>query len=450
MRSPPCTKPSGLTCVPWKALLAGGFPYAAAMLLYVTHQPSDQWLHDFLGGRDFGVFHLAAWAASHGNAALITHPAAFMTKLRAEFPTIGDQRLFPYPPSALLWIVPLGRLPLGLAWLIFTGCGVAALAGAMRLCWCHITGETTVRYLPFLPLALLLPEAVDNVTVGENGMLLGSLLLVSLAGLLRQGKTSLAGGVGFGILTVKPQLGIVLPAVLLARRQWAAIVAAAGVTITMATVAELLWPGVWVQWWHNIEPAQAQNLVYPVVPTPTQSFTVSLYEQARALTTPSLATAIQGAVTLGCFCATFLVWHRAGLENLEQPQVISRGPGHFWLIATTVALGGLAAPFTLNYDLCALQATAALLWAAGSSGKAPALTPAQRKVISFLLIWPGWSFLLSLILKIPSLTWLAPVAMAATGLTVLLRPEQLTPPSHIKNDLAGSCTLSRPNKGASC
>ncbi len=449
MRLPPDTKSPGLNGLPWKALLAGGFPYAAAMLLYVIHQPHDQWQHDFLGGRDFGVFHLAALAASQGNAALVTHPAAFMARLRAEFPTIGNQRLFPYPPSALLWVAPLGWLPLGIAWLVFTCGGVAALAGALRLCWVRITGDTGARYRNFLLLALMIPESIDNITVGENGLLLGSLLLISLSS-LDYGKATKAG-VGFGILTIKPQLGLVLPAVLLARRQWVAILVAVGVTASMALTAELIWPGVWAQWLHNIEPLQTQRLLRPVVPTPTQSFMVSIYEQVRALTTPGVATAIQGTVSLGCIYATLLIWHRSRPKERGQTQRVEQNQNALWLIATTVALDGLAAPYTLNYDLCALQAASVLLWAASASGQAPALTPVQRKVIGLLLIWPGWAFLISLLFKIPSLTWLAPVAMAATGLGVLLRPECLTPPPRPATYIqAESETFSSPNKGAPC
>src|SRR3546814_10633706 len=76
-----------------------------------------------------------------------------------------------------------------------------------------------------------------------NGFLTAALLI---GGLRLLGAKPIVAGILFGILTVKPQLGILLPFALLAARQWTAIAAAGVTTVLLVGSSVLLF--VWESW----------------------------------------------------------------------------------------------------------------------------------------------------------------------------------------------------------
>src|SRR3546814_4826722 len=99
-------------------------------------------------------------------------------------------------------------------------------------------------YATILVVALLLaPASYINISGGQNGFLTGALLI---GGLRLLGPKPILAGICFGLLTVKPQLGILLPFALLASRQWTAIVVAS-VTAALLVGASALLFG-WESW----------------------------------------------------------------------------------------------------------------------------------------------------------------------------------------------------------
>ncbi len=136
---------------------------------------------------------------------------------------------FAYPPYFLLPLAPFGLLPYPLAaacWILAT---FAFYAAAAR------------RLAPgFQWLALSFPPVLVNAITGQSGFLTAGLLLGGLALLPRR---PLAAGLLLGCLIVKPQLGLVLPFVLVAGRQWRAVAGAA------ASSAGLILAGLLVYGW---------------------------------------------------------------------------------------------------------------------------------------------------------------------------------------------------------
>lgn len=136
---------------------------------------------------------------------------------------------FAYPPFFLLLLAPFGLLPYPLAaagWILAT---FAFYVAAAR------------RLAPGFPwLALAFPPVLVNAITGQSGFLTAGLLVGGLALLP---KRPLAAGLLLGCLVVKPQLGLVLPFVLLAGRQWRAIAGAA------ASSAGLILAGLIVYGW---------------------------------------------------------------------------------------------------------------------------------------------------------------------------------------------------------
>ena len=85
-------------------------------------------------------------------------------------------------------------------------------------------------------LALGVPAALWNVTAGQNGFLTATLIGGTLALLERH--PALAG-VCLGLLSYKPQFGVLFPLVLIADRRWLTIAVAAAVALGMAALSWL-------------------------------------------------------------------------------------------------------------------------------------------------------------------------------------------------------------------
>ncbi|NJS38717.1 MAG: DUF2029 domain-containing protein [Rhodobacteraceae bacterium] len=91
----------------------------------------------------------------------------------------------------------------------------------------------------------LAPAYLPALVIGQNSMIWLAVLMAALAA-MRSGKAVLAG-VLIGCLTLKPQLGVLIPFALLASGQWRTIFAALGTTFVLAMVPTLIvgleyWP----------------------------------------------------------------------------------------------------------------------------------------------------------------------------------------------------------------
>jgi len=160
------------------------------------------------------------WAA--GRLALDGNPVAaydWTLHKAAEVGAVGHD--FPnyygwhYPPPFLFVAAALATLPYlvaALVWLIVTLAAYAATLGG-------ILGNRAGALL-----ALGFPAAIWNVTAGQNGFLTATLIGGTL-GLLER-HPALAG-LCLGLLSYKPQFGLLFPIVLIVDRRWLTIVVAA-------------------------------------------------------------------------------------------------------------------------------------------------------------------------------------------------------------------------------
>lgn len=120
-----------------------------------------------------------------------------------------------YPPSYLLLISQLARLPYLSAYLVFMGTTLALFAYVIR----KIGGTPQALW------ALAGFSGVwDNLLTGQNGFLTaaiagGSLLLLD--------KRPVIAGLLAGILSIKPQLAVLFPVAFIASKSWNALIAAA-------------------------------------------------------------------------------------------------------------------------------------------------------------------------------------------------------------------------------
>jgi arabinofuranan 3-O-arabinosyltransferase len=172
--------------------------------------------------------------AAAGRLALDGEPAAaydWPTHKRAEVGVIGhdfeNYYGWHYPPPFLFVAAALATLPFMAAAIVSLLVTLAAYVAAL---W-SILGRSGVF------VALGFPAAIWKVTAGQNGFLTAALIGGTL-GLLER-RPALAG-VCLGLLTYKPQFGLLFPLALMADRRWTTILAAAATALALAALSWLV------------------------------------------------------------------------------------------------------------------------------------------------------------------------------------------------------------------
>ncbi len=149
---------------------------------------------------------------------------------------------FPYPPSFLLALWPLGLLPYGQAYVV-----TMTLTLALYL-WATVGARWRS---PMAIAALLAPTTTITIVAGQTGFLAAALLAGGCRLALRR---PIAAGVLFGLLTYKPQLGLLVPislvsAALASPSLWRAVLAAVTtLVVSIAISSTAFGPGIWPAW----------------------------------------------------------------------------------------------------------------------------------------------------------------------------------------------------------
>jgi alpha-1,2-mannosyltransferase len=290
---------------------------------------------DAVIGRDF----LNIWMG--GRAALAGGPAAWFDAntynavIRAllEPNPLNDYRYYwSYPPDIVLFTWPFGLMPFLVAYVAWCVSGLVAFVAVAH------AGGVERRNLLFVALA---PAVMVTVFFGQNGLVTAALLVGGLTALYRR---PVLAGVLFGILTIKPQLGILLPVMLVLTGRWRTI-ATAGATVVVLVVvtAALYGTDVWVEYLRKVGAQQAWLLDHAV-----GNLVPSVLFAARELGLPvsvaRTAQAIESAFALGAVVWTFY---------RQRDEVLS-----LCLFVTAIFL---FTPYSFCYDMVMLAWAAALL-----------------------------------------------------------------------------------------
>ena len=218
------------TAIP-KALLNVCFVLAVLNLVFFPAFYGRGWIFDETGlgmPTDF----VNVWSA--GRLALEGHPAwawDWEIQKRVQVAVLGQSYpgnfAWHYPPPFLFVAETLARLPYG-----------AAFAGWVALSFVpYLLMMRAVVGRPFgLLLAAAFPVVLTNALVGQNGFLTASLIGGALV--LLSGRPVLAG-ICLGLLSYKPQYGLLFPLVLIATWQWRAFVSAGITAVLLAGVSWL-------------------------------------------------------------------------------------------------------------------------------------------------------------------------------------------------------------------
>lgn len=221
------------------ALVAAYLSFLAAMFV------RDHWLVD-VAGRIVANDFIAVWAA--GQMALAGHaPAIYDWHVHhaAEIAIAGGK--FPgyygwhYPPLFLLIAAGLACLP----YLVAFGAWVASTFALYGIAIARIA-ESRNAWL----WALAFPASLLDAWVGQNGFFTAALFG---AVLLSIEERPLIAGVCLGLLTYKPQFGVLFPFVLVATGEWRVIAAATATALVFAFASWLAFgSGTWIAFVHSI------------------------------------------------------------------------------------------------------------------------------------------------------------------------------------------------------
>lgn len=286
-----------------------------------------QWQFTDLGflpaGLDFIAYWTASLMAADGRAAMAYDLNAFFAAQKLAVPTVPGLLTWQYPPGFLLLLLPLSLLPYLPAYLAWTASTLLAFGAVLRRI---VPPGTSILLL------LALPGVMRNATYGQNGFLTGALMG---GGLLLLSTRPVLAGVLFGVLTIKPHLGLLLPMALLAIGAWRTIVSAAVTAIVFQTLSLIVLGPDTLSGFIDALPRMTRQLAsgeLPIAAMPT------VYSLARGLGVQAAAAATAHAlVAMMVAVFVFKVWRT----------VVDAG-----MRAAVLTAGSLLiSPYLYDYDL---------------------------------------------------------------------------------------------------
>ncbi|KIZ33333.1 MULTISPECIES: glycosyltransferase family 87 protein [Rhodopseudomonas] len=333
-------------------------------------------LSDFKGrplGSDFSDIYAGGTYALDGTAGKAFDPPLQHAREQAIFGPDTPFYGWHYPPFLMFVAAPLATMPYLTAlavWQVST----LLLYLAMLL--------TVLRSVPIRPeagaatlaqrkiwllLALAFPAVFVNLGHGHNGFLTAALIGSALALLDRR---PILAGVLFGLLSYKPQFGVMIPLVLMLSGRWRSF-AAAAVTVLALALATTLAFG-WEVWRAFIDSMPfTRHVVLEQGGTGWHKIQ-SVFAWVRMWGgSVDLAYLIQGAVTATLAVALGWLWRSKAAYPLQAAGLI---------IAST-----LATPYSLDYDFVALAPAIAFL---AAYGVARGFAPWEKTALALLWLMP--------------------------------------------------------------
>jgi hypothetical protein len=362
----------------FKLALAFGVLVAGVEIgwLITARYPYDAF--GYMIGRDF----VATWAGA--NAALTGDPGqyfgvdAYMALLRSYFGENYPAHIWSYPPHLLLFTWPLAFLPYMTAYVLYCALGLALYVAITT------DGERRFDHIALLALA---PAVTLNIWTGQNGFLTTALLI---GGLIQLDRRPILAGVLFGLLTIKPQLGLLLPVMLVLTGRWRVIAAAAATIVALAALTSAAFGvKVWADYLHLAMRTQSRAITegsgFFVANMPTA------FMNMRLIGLPAPVTyAVQAAISAATLAATIWVFWR------PRDPVLS--------LAFFVSAIFLFTPYAFNYDMVAFGwVTIRLLDRADNDGWDHALMLAVW-ALPFVTVLMGIAYLPGSFLPILALT----------------------------------------------
>lgn len=289
---------------------------------------------------DFANYWMAGqMTLSGGQQELFSFPVYF-AHLQAAFGADYPVHNWGYPPHFLLLLWPLGLLGYKVGLLMFLAVTFALFAWAVFVFRKAYAPRSDLRLL----VLALFGYSLMMIYTTQNGFLTSALLLFGLAWMKQR---PAAAGLAFALLTIKPQLGLLIPVLLLLDRNWRTLIWAGVFTVAVVGLSAALFG---VQSWMAFV-------------TETMGYQRYVMTEWSGIFLCMMRTAFAGARTLGFTADTaylmqwpvsivgavlvFWAWRR-------QSDPLQRA---FTLVCGTFVIS----PYAFNYDMGALSAIAAMI-----------------------------------------------------------------------------------------
>lgn len=274
-------------------------------------------------GGDFIVFQHAASRAGDADKAALYEMTSLKAELQARYPGRGEMNFgWMYPPTMFLLVAPFGEAP----YLAAYSAWVVAFAALFLVVTYRLWAD---RWAMFF--AISAPPFFQAIITGQNGLLTAALL--ALAGGFAERRPVIAG-IAAGLLTIKPQLGILIPFAFAAAGCWRAVAWAAVTAGALAALSVAAYgTGVWFAFVEGVVThggrMAASGFPFEKLVTP--------YSFAAMLGAPAaVAGAVQAAAALLLAAYVFIIWRRVKDADLR--------------LATLSTAALMATPYAFYYE----------------------------------------------------------------------------------------------------
>jgi len=349
---------NGLLRERWFGLCAAG--WAIGYIIILTQRLIQHNLPSGLDGKhcaDFTWIWLSSRLATFGAIDRIYDYSLFSA---ARAVLVGPPNCvldhFDYPPTLLLFTYLLGLMPYLIAFAIWMAATLLLYLAAVY---------AIIPRLAAIIVALTPFPVFINVLLGHNGFLSAGLIGLALA--IMKERPGLSG-ILLGLLTYKPQLGILIPFALLASRNWRVFLAAAATSVLFAAIATVVFG--YNAWPLFIDALADRASTLSEVPEEVAPL-VSVFGAFRMFhASPASSGVAQLSVTAIAAVTVCALWARPIPHSLK---------------AAALCSGALlAAPHAISYDACILSIAIAFLVADGLSRD---FLPGDR--VAMLMCWPA-------------------------------------------------------------
>lgn len=290
--------------------------------------------------RDFSNYWMAGQLLRVGEQQDLFNQSVYFARAQATFGTDYEIHNWGYPPHFLLLLWPLGWVGYKAGMLLFLGITLALFTAGVAAFRRRFAPDAEQ---PILLLALV-GYVLMQVLTTQNGFLTSAALLFGLAWMRDR---PLLAGLAFAFLTVKPQLGMLIPLLLFLDRNWRVIAAAALFTALLIGISAVCFGLIsWQAYLTETITYQRSvmtdwyGLFLRMMPT--------VFGSMRTLDfTPHAAALTQWPASLGA--GALIIWTLIKIrDSLQRAFVI--------LCGTFVV-----SPYAFNYDMGAVTVAAALI-----------------------------------------------------------------------------------------
>lgn len=398
------------------AILAACALWLTAAALFSTHGarlPTGP-----LKGADFVHFYTLGYQARHGLQSDLYDATAQHALQTTLVPESAEDRYLPvYPPQIAVLMAPLASLAYGwaaVAWALIT----ATVYGA--LVWITYRRHFANRADPVFVVAAAaaFPPLWQLILHGQTTVV--ALVAFFLGGLAVERRKPFLAGLGFGLLAFKPQFGLALAVIVLARREWRM---AAGAIVSAALQAGVVaW---WLGWTVIADFAQTAwhlpSVAAQLEPKPYQLHSIKVLADLLPAPASTVAWLAVSAIVL---------FYAVRLWSPRFPAALRLGA----LVIATV----LVSPHLTVYDLTVLVLP--LLWLGGWVERKREARPALGRAF-----WAcTYALFVVLLVPIAALIRLQPSVLILAGLFALLVRASASA------GIAASTSPNRPARPATC